>query len=213
VHPQRRVYAGGAKSVRGFGESRLGPRVLVVDNPASLLEADSVGGAACTPDEVILATCDASRLSGGRHLTSRPIGGSKVFEANLELRIPVGGDFEIVGFGDMGQVWSSGQPVDPADLEFTPGTGVRYLSPIGPIRVDVGYTFRGSERLSVVTEGIQPFSGTCESDVPDCISVGGMEIPYALTGAITTLNEQILYGDEDSFWSRLQLHLSIGQAF
>ena len=31
VHPQKRFYAGGANSVRGFAQSRLGPRVLQVD--------------------------------------------------------------------------------------------------------------------------------------------------------------------------------------
>ncbi len=208
IHPQRRFYAGGASSVRGFGEGRLGPRVLAVDNPGALLEPVSNGGAGCLPDEIIMLTCDASALDD-RFITSRPIGGTQVFEANLEIRVPLGRDFEVVGFGDVGQVWGAGQTIDPADLEFTPGAGVRYLSPIGPIRVDVGYTFRESERLSVVTQQID----ACTPATSVCLVVDGSEIPYAPTGAIATLGNPVLFGEESDFLSRLQLHLSIGQAF
>jgi hypothetical protein len=155
-----------------------------------------------------MLTCDASALND-RFITSRPIGGTKVFEANLEVRVPLGRDFEVVGFGDVGQVWGAGQTIDPADLEFTPGAGVRYLSPIGPIRVDVGYTFRESERLSVVTQQID----ACTPAASVCLVVDGSEIPYAPTGAIATLGNPILFGEESGFLSRLQLHLSIGQAF
>ena len=36
LHPRKRFYAGGANSVRGYGENQLGPRILTID-PAKLI--------------------------------------------------------------------------------------------------------------------------------------------------------------------------------
>ena len=43
VHPQKRFFAGGSNSVRGYAQNRLGPKVLTV-SVARLLVPDSVGG-------------------------------------------------------------------------------------------------------------------------------------------------------------------------
>jgi outer membrane protein insertion porin family/translocation and assembly module TamA len=212
VHPQKRFYAGGANSVRGFGQSRLGPRVLAVDNPALLLsENRQTPGTACLPDEIIDLSCNAQGLR--KIFVSRPIGGTRVMEGNLEIRFALGREFEFVTFGDFGQVWGADQRLDPADLEFTPGVGIRYLSPVGPIRVDVGYSFRGNEQLSVLTEQIAPFAGDCAA-VRTCVTVtdaAGVStvIPYVKTGELAVLPSIDFGGGE----SRFQLHLSIGQAF
>ena len=208
IHPQRRFYAGGANSVRGFGQSRLGPRVLAVDNPVRLMQSESVGGAGCAPAELAALQCDASALDT-RFIVSRPIGGTRVLEGNLELRFGLGAALEFVTFGDVGQVWGGDQKIDLANLEFTPGVGVRYLSPVGPIRVDVGYSFRGNEALSVVTDQIEEVTGPCL----DCLVVDGLQIPYRATGELSVLSTPILFGEDGDFWRRLQLHVSIGQAF
>jgi len=213
VHPQKRFYAGGANSVRGFGQSRLGPLVLLVDDPTDLLSPDyAPEGDECLPDEIIGLTCDASgRVTG--IFDPRPIGGTRVLEGNLEIRFALGREVEFVTFGDFGQVWGSGASVALRDLEFTPGLGVRYLSPVGPIRVDVGYNFRRSERLTVATQQIEEYTGDCMDPGADCLRVpsGGTEIviPYVQTGDLAVL-PPILFGDTES---RFQLHLSIGQAF
>jgi outer membrane protein assembly factor BamA len=213
VHPQKRFYAGGANSVRGFGQSRLGPRVLAVDDPGTLLtDYRQVPGALCLPAEIIDLTCSAQDLRG--IFVSRPIGGTRVIEGNLELRFALGREFEFVTFGDFGQVWGADQTFSPGDLEFTPGGGVRYLSPVGPIRVDVGYSFRGSERLAVVTKQITPYSGDCAPEPSPCVMVRDLQgvempFPYVLTGELALLPDVLFGGNE----SRFQLHLSIGQAF
>jgi len=215
VHPQKRFYAGGANSVRGFGQSRLGSRVLAVDNPANLLsEFRQTPGAPCLPADIIAATCDSGGLRN--IFVSRPIGGTRVIEGNIELRFALGREFEFVTFGDFGQVWGADQDFALEELEFTPGVGVRYLSPVGPIRVDLGYSFRGSERLSVVTRQIAPFAGACApAPAPSpCLDVRDADgtssrIPYVQTGELAVLPD-VLFGENES---RLQLHLSIGQAF
>jgi outer membrane protein insertion porin family/translocation and assembly module TamA len=192
VPPQKRFYAGGANSVRGFGQSRLGPRVLVV-GPSALVADTLEGGAGCTVAEVVDLSCDASGVGG---LDSRATGGTRVLEGNLELRFALARDFEAVTFADFGQVWGPDQTVDMTDLEFTPGIGFRYLSPVGPIRVDLGYSFRGSEPLPVLTERIQP-SGTAP-------------VGFVGTGDLTVLDPRVDYSETES---RFQLHISIGQAF
>lgn len=71
-----------------------------------------------------------------------PLGGSSVLEANVDLRFPItikGQSFQGVLFFDMGQVYPGQLSLDPFDLRYTIGTGLRYQTPIGPIRVDLGY--------------------------------------------------------------------------
>lgn len=208
VHPQKRFYAGGANSVRGFPQSRLGPRVLTTD-AQSLLSAN---GAGCAPPEVIDLTCNASALGDGGFV-SRPTGGTRVIEGNLEVRFPISSSFEGAVFTDFGQVWGERETVALKDIQLTPGLGVRYLSAIGPLRVDLAYRFRGGEDLSVVTTQIRPYDPL--TDQPGSrIKVDGQSIDYVATGALAVLLPRVLF-DESPTWSlkRFQLHLSIGQAF
>ena len=51
LHPRKRFYAGGANSVRGYGENQLGPRILTVD-PAKLIATG------CTHATIADGSCD-----------------------------------------------------------------------------------------------------------------------------------------------------------
>jgi outer membrane protein assembly factor BamA len=199
--PQKRFYAGGANSVRGFAQSRLGPRVLVVD-PAPLLEQTL---AACTPAQIMDLSCDASGSEAS--FVSRATGGTRVIEGNVEVRVDLGREFELVTFLDAGQVWGADQGIGYRDLELTPGVGLRWLSPVGPIRLDLGYNFGRTERLSVVTTQIAPWDG---QDERDKLVVGGVDIDFMRTSELAVLSPRVLYGETES---RLQFHISIGQAF
>ena len=44
-----------------------------------------------------------------------------------------------MGFVDAGNVWPSDWHFDLGDLRYAIGPGLRYQTPVGPIRVDVGY--------------------------------------------------------------------------
>jgi outer membrane protein assembly complex protein YaeT len=214
VHPQKRFYAGGASSVRGFPQSRLGPRVLLVRSVSTLLDSAVTGDGTgvCTPTEVATLTCDATELPTDR-FTPRATGGTRVLEGNLELRVALGGKVEGALFTDFGQVWDATQSVSFADLEVSPGFGVRYMSPIGPLRLDLAYRFRGGEDLAVVTDQIRPYQPGID-DADDRLSWNGQAQPWVTSGALAVLGPRVLYGE--SGWlspSRLQLHLSIGQAF
>ena len=68
-----------------------------------------------------------------------PSGGNAMIIFNGELRVPVWRDFGSALFLDVGNVFSRVSEVDFQRLRPTAGFGVRYKSPIGPIRVDLGF--------------------------------------------------------------------------
>jgi len=70
-----------------------------------------------------------------------PLGGSGLVLFNAEYRFPI---FATVGgalFVDAGNVYRSSR-IRFDDLRYGAGVGVRYLSPFGPLRVDIGYPLK-----------------------------------------------------------------------
>ena len=68
-----------------------------------------------------------------------PQGGNAVIILNAELRVPVTRDLGLVGFIDAGNVYDLVGNVSLGQIRAGVGFGVRYRSPIGPIRVDLGF--------------------------------------------------------------------------
>jgi outer membrane protein assembly complex protein YaeT len=68
-----------------------------------------------------------------------PIGGYTQLVTSAELRVPVWGNLSAVAFTDAGNVWTNAWDFNVNDLRYDIGPGLRYNTPIGPIRVDVGY--------------------------------------------------------------------------
>lgn len=96
IPADRRFYAGGGGSVRGYAYQGIGPK-------------DAFGD---------------------------PIGGRSLAEASLEMRIGVTDTIGIVPFIDAGTVSESQFP-DFSDFKTGAGLGLRYITPFGPLRVDV----------------------------------------------------------------------------
>jgi outer membrane translocation and assembly module TamA len=96
-----RFFAGGEKSVRGFGRRRLGP----------------------------LSASDD------------PLGGLGLIEGSLEVRRPLWRDLAGALFLDFGQVSTRALDVPLDDLKFSTGFGVSYNTPVGPMRLDIGFPF------------------------------------------------------------------------
>jgi outer membrane protein assembly complex protein YaeT len=67
-----------------------------------------------------------------------PIGGMSLIEGSAELRFPLFGDFGAVLFLDFGNVFSSSFTYRLGDLRYAVGPGLRYNTPVGPLRLDVG---------------------------------------------------------------------------
>ncbi len=212
TNPLKRQYAGGAYTVRGFGENLLGPKVLLA-NPReidcfisdSTVVVTAQNTLVCDPNEAGLTSDEA---------VARAIGGLNSLVGNVELRMPLGSDrWSGVVFVDIGRVWSSGGDVPEAErLAWSPGLGIRYLSPVGPLRLDIGYnTSSGAQLLPVVTQ----LTGSERVVTPD-----GEEATVD-PGTIVQLGDEnnrvqkFRYDpfEGKSFVRRLVLHFSIGQAF
>jgi outer membrane protein insertion porin family len=70
-----------------------------------------------------------------------PIGGKGIFVTNAEYRFPIFSTLGGAVFVDAGNVFADSS-IHFGDLRYGIGTGVRYLSPVGPIRFDVGYKLK-----------------------------------------------------------------------
>ncbi|MFQ5678517.1 MAG: outer membrane protein assembly factor [Gemmatimonadota bacterium] len=181
IHPRKRFFAGGPQSVRGFGQNLLGPRVLVVD---------SVGQCPATP----LPDCArALARDDPGAFDERPVGGNAALEASLELRRQLGGPWGMVAFLDFGQVGGSLRKLKAPIL--TPGAGIRYRSPVGPLRLDVGYNPSGAVMLPVVAE--LPNGEIKELEAPVRFDPFTFDAPSRFREVLR----------------RLQFQLSIGEAF
>ncbi len=66
-----------------------------------------------------------------------PQGGSSMAVLNIELRMNPGEGFGVVFFADAGNVWP-GQEIDVIHLRSSYGAGIRYGTPVGPLRIDYG---------------------------------------------------------------------------
>jgi outer membrane protein insertion porin family/translocation and assembly module TamA len=216
IHPQKRFFSGGANSVRGFAQNQLGPRVLTVDPSSLLIPARSTQMAPCTPAEIMNLTCNANGLRSREFGTPRPTGGSMVLEGGIEYRMMMGRRVEAALFADFGRIWTERASSAVGRLEISPGVGIRYLSPVGPIRLDVGYQFRSQQNLQVITAQVRPFGpGDNPADRIRAI-VGGNEevIDYVRAEELALLDPRVSFGPSGGFsLSRLQLHIGIGQAF
>jgi len=69
--------------------------------------------------------------------------GDKSLVFNVEYRFPLAENFQAVLFVDWGQAWDIEESIDIADLKFGRGVGVRFDTPIGPIRLDYGINEEG----------------------------------------------------------------------
>lgn len=75
----------------------------------------------------------------GQERDPEPVGGRGLLETSLELRFPVRGNLRGAAFVDAGNVWSDPDQISLGDLRYTPGLGIRYRTPVGPIRFDVAH--------------------------------------------------------------------------
>jgi outer membrane protein assembly factor BamA len=218
LNPRVRFYAGGANSVRGFGENELGPRVLTI-SPDSLRQRtiqitphhdttivfcpQSIPIAQCNPNAQATFKNSKGRMQGvpisDNQFTPRPLGGNQLLEGSAEFRFPIKGNLGAAAFIDGAVVGTGtgfgGEPIHAAAAA-TPGVGIRYYSSVGAIRIDIGFNPITTYNLVVVT---QQGSGSTATLVK--LNDTRVYAPAVTLGGLTGL------------LNRLTLNLSIGQAF
>lgn len=84
------------------------------------------------------------RSLGAKDYDGEPLGGTSVTEMSLEARVRVSESVSLVPFVDGGAVYNSTMPEWGRDLYIGAGLGLRYHSPIGPLRFDVAVPLRSA---------------------------------------------------------------------
>jgi len=78
---------------------------------------------------------------GPQDENGEPIGGFQQLYFNAEVIIPIAPEqgFNLVVFYDTGNTWDEGDSIKLSDFRESAGVGIRWLSPIGPFRLEWGY--------------------------------------------------------------------------
>jgi outer membrane protein insertion porin family/translocation and assembly module TamA len=215
IPPQERLYAGGPTTVRGFSQNELGSLIYISQSFDQFLSTDTAGLA----DTVVLAKASDS----GSFKRVVPVGGNSLVVGNVELRLRSPFLPELLQFTlftDAGEVWNRGTPqVSQVKLKVTPGIQVTAFSPVGPVRVAIGYNPYQRPKGPLYFEGTQ-FGGApllCVSpnnDLPTHFSA-----PDPVTGVVTVTQAPkpcpASYQPpvDNRFRSKLTFSFAIGQAF
>ncbi len=77
----------------------------------------------------------------GPKVDGTPIGGNAFLLLNTELRMNIWKGLGSVAFIDGGNVWVETAKMDPSDLRYSWGFGIRYNTPVGPLSLDYGRKF------------------------------------------------------------------------
>jgi outer membrane protein assembly factor BamA len=171
-----RFFGGGNVSMRGFGENQAGPRDIGMAAGANGTETQPTGF---------------------------PLGGNALFFHSTELRFPLLGDnIGGVFFHDMGNIYTG---IGSMSLRFTQkndqdfnyavqavGFGIRYKTPIGPVRADFAYSINPPQFVG--------FKGTIDQLLTGNPQLPANELPGYCTGVPQRL-------------SHFQFFFSIGQTF
>jgi outer membrane translocation and assembly module TamA len=78
-----------------------------------------------------------------------PVGGKALILFNFDLSFPVLSslpNFSGLVFYDIGNVFYNRSDVDLSDLQHAIGLGVRYRTPLGPVRLELGWNLTDPER-------------------------------------------------------------------
>lgn len=105
------------------------------------------------PSERFYAGSD-SLLRGYHYMTvsplnhhHKPIGGRSLMIYSLEARARVMGNFGLVAFYDVGNVYRESLPQFSHKQLQSAGVGLRYHTPVGPIRLDIAFPFNPRRHL------------------------------------------------------------------
>ena len=79
---------------------------------------------------------------GPRHAGGTPLGGNALLILNQEVRFPLPWRLSGVGFVDAGNAFASASDIALRELRVGTGFGLRFDSPLGPLRADYGIPFR-----------------------------------------------------------------------
>ena len=123
---------------RDENEDGFGSRRGASADGGAVLAARLLGGSATgdvpLPEQFFIGGYELLR---GYDLYS--IRGDRMLLASLEARVPLGSGLQGALFVDYGNAWEPGTRASLSNLKAGVGAGLRFLTPIGPLRLDVAY--------------------------------------------------------------------------
>jgi outer membrane protein insertion porin family/translocation and assembly module TamA len=215
IPPSERLYAGGPTTVRGFAQNELGSAIYIASTPFLIVPPAASG----LPDTVV-------RDTSGIQRRVVPVGGNSLVVGNVELRLrsPILPELlQLTLFTDAGEVWNRGSTsaLGGVKLKVTPGIQMTAFSPVGPVRIAVGYNpyRRPAGPLYYEATSVPGAPLLCVSpnnDVPTHFSPAD-----PVTGAVTITQDNPATGcpatyqppKDNRFRSKLTFSFAIGQAF
>ena len=121
----------------------IGSIKKITDNLSKgVLALRAMGGIANT-DLPSFAVYQVGGMNTLRGYNFGEFSGDKSLVFNVEYRFPLAENFQAVVFADWGQAWDYEESISFEDLKFGRGVGVRFNTPLGPIRLDYGFGEEG----------------------------------------------------------------------
>jgi len=122
----------------------IGSIKKITDNLSKgVLALRAMGGIANT-DLPSFAVYQVGGMNTLRGYNFGEFSGDKSLVFNVEYRFPLAENFQAVVFADWGQAWDYEESISFEDLKFGRGVGVRFNTPLGPIRLDYGFGEEGT---------------------------------------------------------------------
>ena len=137
----RGFYSGGPSSNRGYPTRGIAPHgVVPFLNPA-------------TASQQVATRCDdPTAMNFNADLCAIPIGGFTLWEFSNELRFQISGPLSAAIFVDMSDVAPKPSDIRLTHMHLSSGVGARYDTPVGPIRLDLGYRIQPLQVLGFRSE-------------------------------------------------------------
>jgi outer membrane protein assembly factor BamA len=179
TYTNRQFFLGGAETLRGWLQDSLIPQDVF----------DNQGGppADCTDGPTMGGNTDGSALAYSQR------GGDVFLLMRNEVRVPIFSTGLVLGlFWDFGNLWKdlrnvphyvdprTGQVVNGIALRHAAGVGLRYVTPIGPVGLDLGFNL--SPRLIAAERPNPDMTPDAQRLMPVLPAV--FELPYAINFSI-----------------------------
>lgn len=196
IPQQERLFVGGQNSVRGYQQNLLGAVDYVVTDVRAVGDAD-----------------EEFEVAPGAVGRAVPRGGTAMLVGNLEWRRGfrfVAEQVQFAAFLDAGTLWETrSNRFSWNDMRYTPGVGLRLVTPLGPFRVDIGYRPYG------MRTGRALYFSSSTDDVGAGIFCASPRVPDAGGDYSSVFSCPATYTPPPArgLLSRLVFHFGLGQAF
>jgi len=165
IFPEVRGFVPLGRSVVLAARARLGALVPVAETSAPPIVARFTAGGPLSMRGYYVGRLSPMQLQSGEYV---PVGGNGLVDGSLELRVDLSRKLGTAIFLDVGNVskpdadglaWLSAAA--PTLLQYAAGAGLRYRTPVGPLRLDVAVRVPNPLSPTQGTPGLPVLSDAC----------------------------------------------------